>query len=133
MTNSLNTYNELVDMGVPKSDAIAVIPRGVKLGIVKHHDLYNLTTGYGSLRTCNTAEPEMRTTTYHEMKLAKNSDKVPESIKSLTTPKCHYTGFCPELSFKRSCKRILPVVPFYDKAMHDEIQEIRSAEIKSKL
>lgn len=133
MNNSFDTYNMLVDMGVPKSDAICVVPRGVKLGIVKHYDFYNLTTGYSSLRACQTAEPEMRSTTYFEMKLVKNSGIVPESIKSLIASKCHYTGFCPELSFQRSCKRISPVVPFYDETLHNEIQEMRHAEIELKL
>lgn len=133
MFNSIDTYNILINMGVPKSDAIMVVPRGIKLGIVKNYDLYNLTTGYASLRLCQTAEPEMRSTTSFEMKLVKKSNIVPESIKSLIAPKCHYTGFCPELFFKKSCNRIVPEVSFYDEAMHNEIQEMRRAEIEAKL
>ena len=70
---SLDTYNTLIDMNVVESDAICVIPRGIKVGIVKDFDLYNLTTGYMSLRLCNTAEPEMRRTTEMERSLVKRA------------------------------------------------------------
>jgi thymidylate synthase ThyX len=130
--DSMEAYKELIEMGVEESDAIMIVPRGIKLGVVKNFDLYNLSLGYMSLRLCDTAEPEMRRITEQERRIIEESDLSPE-IKALVTPKCAYTGFCPELSFGRSCERILSFVDFYNKEVHDEIQEKRREEIRKLL
>ncbi|MFH1310881.1 MAG: FAD-dependent thymidylate synthase [Nanoarchaeota archaeon] len=129
--NSLESYNTLLEMGVPKSDAIAVIPRGLKLGVIKRFDFYNLTLGYMSLRLCETAEPEMRKITEQERRLIKNSPAMPEIIGNLIDEKCIYTGFCPEKNF---CNRI-EIAPglVYSEEIHKEFKEKRKEEIKSKL
>ncbi|MFH1376710.1 MAG: FAD-dependent thymidylate synthase [Candidatus Woesearchaeota archaeon] len=101
-SDSVSAYEKLLEMGIPKSDAIAVIPRGLKLGVVKEYGLYNLSLGYMSLRLCKTAEPEMRKITEMERELIRNSN-ISESVKQLIAPKCHYVGFCPDTEF---CKRI---------------------------
>jgi len=130
--DSLRAYGKLVTTGVEKSDAIMLVPRGIKLGVVKNFDLYNLGPGYMSLRLCDTAEPEMRKITEQERRIVEKSD-LPSEIKALVTPKCAYTGFCPELSFERSCKRILPFVGFYDENTHNDIQEERRKGIRTTL
>ncbi len=129
--DSLDAYNQLMVMGVKESDAIAVIPRGVKLGIIKNFDLYNLTTGYMSLRTCSTAEPEMRETTEKEMKLILEKKKINSSIKSLIGPKCYETGFCHESNYKRCCGKVQKCLGFkYDENFHNKIAEAREQEIR---
>jgi len=127
---SLDTYLSLIDKGVKQSDAISVIPRGIKLGVVKQFDLYNLTTGYASLRLCGTAEPEMRKLTEMEMNMIKNREDIDSDVKSLIGPKCHAVGFCPELSFGRSCGKIKGKVPEYNKEFHDTFQGERSQDIE---
>ena len=124
--DSLTAYNSLTKMGVLESDAIAVIPRGLKMGIVKTFDLFNLTTGYMSLRLCTTAEPEMRETTEYEKTLFLDSN-MPEAVKKIIEPKCAYTGFCPD----RNCGKVKNYVPSYDKEFHKEMQLIREKEIKA--
>ena len=130
--DSVKTYQRLLEMGVQESDAIMVVPRGIKLGVVKNFDLYNLTLGYMSLRLCETAEAEMRKITEQERRLVEKSG-LPQEIKDLMAPKCSHTGFCPELSFAKSCNRILPFVGSYNEQFHNEIQESRREGIKQRL
>ncbi len=131
--DSIEAYMELVKTGVKKSDAIMLIPRGIKLSVVKNFDLYNLGPGYMSLRLCSTAEPEMRKITEQERRIVEKSVYLSPEIKKLITPKCAYTGFCPELSFERSCNRILPFVGSYDKEIHNNLQEDRRKGIRTTL
>jgi hypothetical protein len=127
--DSLIAYDTLRKSGVIESDAIAVVPRGLKMGIVKTFDLYNLTTGYMSLRLCTTAEPEMRATTEKERGLVLDSKNIPDSIKSLIEPKCAYTGFCPD----RYCGKVNNYVQSYNKEFHKEMQTFRETEIRKLL
>jgi len=130
VVDSFETYDTLVSLGVAESDAIHVIPRGMKFGIQKRFDLYNLTTGYMSLRLCDTCEPEMKRTTELERRLVIESRSVPDAIKELLTPKCSYVGFCPEGDYdKRCCKQVRLYVPGYDKDVHTLTQQARKAEI----
>jgi thymidylate synthase ThyX len=128
-SNSLTAYENLLNMGVKKSDAILVIPRGLKLNIVKRFNLFNLTAGYMSLRLCGTCEPEMKDLTEKEHKLILNNEILPDQIKKLIMPKCGYVGFCPD----RNCGKINKFVKFYDQDIHKKIKKHREAIIKSKL
>jgi thymidylate synthase ThyX len=127
---SFETYETLGALGVPKRDAVAAIPRGIKLGIIKTLDLYNQTTGYMSLRLCETAEPEMRKITEEERRLIQGSRVLPESTKALVTPKCAYTGFCPETNI---CPRIERFVGDYNEEMHGELKTAREEDIRKLL
>lgn len=127
---SLMAYKNLLANGASKSDAIALVPRGLKLGVVKNFDLYNLTTGYMSLRLCSTAEKEMRQITEAERDLIKSDNRVPSNIAALLAPKCNYTGFCPDAKF---CGNVSSVVPQYDIDFHKKIAKLRAEEIREKL
>lgn len=131
-SDSMNAYNKMTEMGIPVSDAIAVIPRGLKLGIVKRYDLYNLLTGFLPLRLCSTAEPEMRETCEKERDLILNSS-LPSKIRRLVGPKCYSVGFCAEPDYKRCCGKIRALVPGYDEAFHSEFQGMREQEILAEL
>jgi len=126
--DSIQVYDELVQSGVDKSDAILVVPRGLKLGIVKTYDLYNLTTGYMSLRLCKTAEAEMRSTTLAEKKLVLDSG-LSQPIKSLIDPKCHYVGFCPD----NNCGIVKGCTPEYNDDFHKRMKKVLEADIRGKL
>jgi len=131
--DSIMAYKKLVSKGIKKSDAILVIPRGLKFGVVKDYDLYNLTTGYMSLRLCGTAEPEMQKITREELELINRTPSL-DLVKELISPKCHYVGFCPEKGFKRSCKKINNVVGFeYNEGFHEFVNNNRAAQILSKI
>ncbi|MBT4257750.1 hypothetical protein HOD88_01035 [archaeon] len=124
--DSIKAYEHLTEMGIPEGDAITVIPRGLKLASVHSFDLFNMTTGYGSLRTCKTAEPEMRSNTEKEMALLANSSNVPESVKGLFGPKCASVGFCPETKY---CSRVFPFVKGYDQELHETLTVARGKTI----
>ncbi|MBU0466805.1 MAG: FAD-dependent thymidylate synthase [Nanoarchaeota archaeon] len=128
-TDSIKAYEKLVECGIPKSDAIAVIPRGLKFGVVKTYDLYNRLTGYASLRLCSTAEPEIQAITRAEMNLISQADRT-SLIEKLVTPKCCYVGFCPEPEF---CGTIVEQVPFYDAERHSEMNSQRAQQIRGRL
>jgi len=130
---SLGAYSDLLDLGVMERDAIAVVPRGVKLGVFKHKGLYNLTAGYDSLRLCKTAEPEMRKLTEAETRAVKMDNRIGSDVKSLLGPKCYATGFCPETVFGKSCQKVLAVNQGYDIDFHDRFMDERGSYIAEQL
>ena len=133
VVDSFETYEQLRKSGVLESDAIHVIPRGIKIGIEKRFDLYNMTLGYLSLRLCNTCEPEMRRTSEQERDLMLQSN-LSDGVKNLLTPKCSYVGFCPEGSYdKRCCKKVHTFVPGYNGELHAQIQKGRKGEILAEI
>jgi hypothetical protein len=133
-SDSIRAYYGLAEMGIPKGDAINVIPRGLKLGVSEVLDLYNATTGHNSLRLCKTAEREKREITEAERDLLTNSDKLPGYLKQLFVPKCNYVGFCFESEdYRAKCGRVNKAVPNYDAAMHAAISSARASEMSSKM
>jgi len=133
-SKSLDVYEKLTKAGVKQSDAIAIIPRGIKLGVVKNFDLYNLTTGYMSLRLCGTAEPEMKKITELERKAMLESDEIGEDVKMLINPKCHYVGFCPEMKYQgESCKKVNQIIKGYNEEIHKELQQKRINYIENQI
>ncbi len=125
---SFEVYDSLIKMGVDKSDAINVIPRGIKLGVTKRRDLYNMTTGHDSLRLCTTAEPEMRQITEKESALVTKA--LPDYMRGLIGPKCADVGFCPD---RKNCGRVAQYLGFpntqeiYDQMTKGREQGIRDA------
>lgn len=131
-SNSIKVYQQLVAAGVKESEAIAIIPRGIKMMNVKDFDFYNMTTGYMSLRLCGTAEAEMRAITEQEAKIVKG--RLPEQVSKLITPKCHYVGFCPELDYQgEKCRKVNQEIKNYDETMHKDLQSSRIKGIEEKL
>jgi len=130
--NSISAYNQLVKSGVKKSDAIALVPRGLKLAVIKDFDLYGMTTGYTSLRLCNTCEPEMRRTTEIERDLIFHSE-IDDEVKKLISPKCFYAGFCSEDSYKTCCGKVKQISPNYNEETHKAIWILRKSQIEEKL
>lgn len=128
--SSIKTYRDLVSIDIPESEAIAIIPRGLKFGVIKKKDFYNLTLGYDSLRLCQTAEPEMRQITEQERNLLLKQN-ISDSVKNLLLPKCGYVNFCPD----RYCeaKVINRFVQGYNKEIHDKIHFEINQEINKRL
>jgi hypothetical protein len=132
--DSLIVYRELLKKGIKESDAISIIPRGIKLPIIKNFDFFNLTLGYNSLRTCRgTVEPEMYSITRNEINLVKMDNRVSEPIKKLIVPKCNYVGFCLEGDYKKCCGDVKQVNPNYNEETHKSIWNKRELEIRSKI
>jgi hypothetical protein len=128
IVESNNAFEMLLRMGVKESDAIQITPRGMKFGVTKNKDFYNITLGHDSLRLCSTAEPEMREITEQEANLVKN--KLPDYMRELIGPKCMNVGFCPD----KNCGKVNQYLGFqYTKEFHGEIQDIRRNEIMGKI
>ncbi len=92
-------YEKLVNEGVPKQDAVIVLPHGLKVTMWLKVDFWNLVNLSGE-RMCYTAKSSIRTL----------FDRIKESIKeyesrvginnfmsSLMHPKCYYLGKCPDV------------------------------------
>ena len=101
------------------SDAIMVVPRGLKLLTFKRFNLYNFLEGYIPLRLCGTAENEMRAIT--EIEFGKIKEQLPEYFAKNIGPKCASVGFCME---KKPCGKIRDYVGFeYTSEIHRAIHE----------
>ncbi|MDD5331832.1 MAG: FAD-dependent thymidylate synthase [Candidatus Nanoarchaeia archaeon] len=126
ISNSLDTYELMVNNGIPISDAIYIIPRGIKLTILKQVGLRDLIgDGFYSLRLCGNAEPEIRQTSEKERALVKNSKL--KSLSELMVPKCG-SGICPE---RKCCGRIKQFIPDYTPEFHEELHKKKFEKMKS--
>jgi len=103
-----------------------MVPRGIKLNIVQHYNLYNLIAGYYPLRLCTTAEEELRRLSISEVNAIKsllhqeNMDYLAWHI----APKCYDVGFCLE---QNCCGKIGNLITNYDadfhKAIHKDLEQ----------
>ena len=130
--NSMNAYRELIKNGAKKSDAIFIIPRAIRIGMVQEYNLFNIIDGYYSLRNCSTADEQIFKQTKEETaQLRKELKKKKlEYLSKLIEPKCVAVGFCPE---EESCGYIKGLVRRYDKAFHDKMKEDLENKFQKKL
>ncbi|MBS3108338.1 FAD-dependent thymidylate synthase [Candidatus Woesearchaeota archaeon] len=118
-SDSLIAYGELKARGIPMSDAIMVVPRGLKLMTFKRFDLYNILEGYIPLRLCGTAENEMRAIT--EIEFDKMRAYFPDYVAKNIGPKCASVGFCME---KKPCGKIQDYIGYkYTPEVHKIIHQ----------
>lgn len=114
--DSLDAYGKLTKE-VPESDAIAVIPRGIRLMVYKELNLHNILEGYVPLRLCGTAENEMRANT--EIEFEKIKEKLPPYVARILGPKCASVGFCME---EKPCGKIKDYIGYkYSSDVHRDI------------
>jgi len=120
--DSLEIYNKLINLGVKKSDAIFIIPRGLKLDVLQDYNFYNLIAGYYPLRICSTAEEELRRVSIKEVAAIKKllNQRGLSWVAEHIVPKCHAVGFCLEEKF---CPMIKPLVPDYDEKIHEKMKQ----------
>ena len=120
--DSLETYNKLINLGVKKSDAIFIIPRGLKLDVLQDYNFYNLIAGYYPLRICFTAEEELRRVSIKEVAAIKKllNQRGLSWVAEHIVPKCHAVGFCLEEKF---CPMIKSLVPDYNERIHAEMKQ----------
>ncbi len=120
--SSLKTYDKLVQIGIKPKDAIFIIPRGIRIDILQSYNLYNLISGYFPLRSCITAEEELRQLTRKEIKNIQSEfgkiglDYIAKDIRR----KCELVGFCSETE---SCGNVKSAVSDYDDEFHKEMHE----------
>lgn len=124
--SSLIAYSNLTAGSIKPKDAIFMVPRGIKLNIVQHYNLYNLIAGYYPLRLCTTAEEELRRLSISEVNAIKsllhqeNMDYLAWHI----APKCYDVGFCLE---QNCCGKIGNLITNYDadfhKAIHKDLEQ----------
>lgn len=118
---ALEAYTELLNLGLPAPDAIFVIPRAVRIDVLRDVNFYNLITGYFPLRLCSTADEQLRRVTRAEaVKIKAELTKLGlDWINWHIEPKCYTTGFCPE---KNCCWIIKKAIKEYDETYHEEMK-----------
>lgn len=89
----LNLYKELVNNGIPKSEAIGVLPHSLKIYDWIHINGWNIIHSIGK-RTCTEAQWEIRLIA---RKIAKNIKKVIPAFENWAEPQCITYGKCPEI------------------------------------
>ncbi len=132
VVSAFDVYKKLCSSyKIPKSDAIYVVPRGIRLRVVKEYDLWNILDGYLPLRTCKTAEAEMYETSWKEFRIIEK--KFPR-LRDLLGPKCHAVGFCleNEENYKK-CQKANLVNKEYDVETHNKFNVKRISDIEQKL
>ncbi|HIP66815.1 MAG TPA: hypothetical protein EYH09_01675 [Candidatus Nanopusillus sp.] len=133
----LSLYQNLVNQGIPSSEAIYVIPHNIKVGVEVVLTLDQLLTPnlfYG-IRSCMTAEFEMRDKVWGIPKTILRESKYPAFAKKLYNllvyrnrdlevplSKCRI-GMCPEPK-GRNCRIINQFIPQYD---HKKFEEERKS------
>ena len=133
VNTSIDTYFTLIEKyKIPPADAIFVIPRGIRIDLIQSYDLYNLISGYYPLRTCSTAEIQLRNMTRIEMAEIKQllTKKGFPNIAKLIVTKCHIPGFCLE---EKNCPIINGLVKNYDESFHEELKAKLDEDFESKL
>lgn len=104
---------------IKPADALFMIPRGLRIDLLQEYDLFNLISGYYPLRTCSTAEIQLREITRIEMAKIKTmlTKKGYPNLSKLIMTKCHIPGFCLE---ETHCPMIKGQIRNYDEKMHEE-------------
>jgi len=117
VAESLAVYRRLIGLKIRESDAIFVVPRGLKLDVLQEYNFYNIITGYYPLRICPTAEEEMQKSTLKEAAAIRKIliQKKLKFIADHIVPKCQAVGFCLE---EKTCGVIKFLVKRYNNAFH---------------
>ena len=133
VVSSINTYFELIESyKIKPSDAIFVMPRGVRIDLIQNYDLHNLICGYYPLRTCSTAEAQLRPMALKEMAKIKKiltANGLPTIAKLMMT-KCNIPGFCLE---EKNCSVIKGLVKDYSEEYHEELKGQLDSQFEKKL
>ena len=130
---SFETYFKLIEKyKIKPSDAIFLMPRGVRLDVLQDYDLFNLISGYYPVRTCTTVESQLRPLTLLEMGkikqlLEKNGFK---NLAKLIVVKCHLAGFCLE---EKHCPVINGLVKSYSETSHEDMKAQLDEEFEERL
>ena len=130
---SVGAYFEFIQKyKIPLSDTLYMMPRGVRIDLLQEYNLFNLISGYFPLRTCQTAEVQLRQISRIEVikikQLLKKKGLV--NIAQLIATKCHIPGFCLE---EKNCPIINSLLPKYDELWHKEMQKQLDDDFEKKL
>lgn len=131
--DAFDAYYTLIEKhDVKPSDAIYIIPRGVRLDLIQNYDLYNLIAGYFPLRTCITAEAQLRPMALIEMAKIKEllTKKGLKNLAKLIVTKCQIPHFCLE---EKNCSMIKGRVKDYSEEYHEELKAQLDQEFEERL
>ncbi|MCS7124496.1 MAG: FAD-dependent thymidylate synthase [Candidatus Bathyarchaeota archaeon] len=90
------TYNKLLEMGIPKEDARYILPNAAKTNIVVTMNAREL-RHFFNLRCCTRSQWELREVATEMLRQAK---KVAPSLFENAGPSCVELGYCPEGKMK---------------------------------
>lgn len=131
--NSVETYFILINKyNVKPSDAIFIIPRGIRVDVIQNFDLFNLISGYYPIRTCSTVESQLRPLTLKEMAYIKEKLIAVglSNVAKLIVTKCNIPGFCLE---EKNCPVIKGLVKDYSDELHEQIKNRLDEEFEERL
>lgn len=89
----LNLYKELVEMKIPRAEAIGVLPHSLKIYDWIHVNGWNAIHSIGK-RTCQEAQWEIRLIA---QKMARDIKRVAPAFEAWAEPQCITYGSCPEV------------------------------------
>ncbi|GBC68452.1 Thymidylate synthase ThyX [archaeon HR01] len=118
--DALNTYEELVSMGVKPSAACYILPQALRLYVVRCYNGYNLLypQGFIGTRTCSYTQWEERGIAY---KIWRELEKTYPDTARHMGEKCRYLGYCPE-------KDWCPIILKYHR-YSDEIHKLQQGNL----
>jgi thymidylate synthase (FAD) len=105
--SSSNTYEQLVEKGVPKEDARFFLPNATETSLLMTMDGKSLAHFFG-LRCCNRAQWEIRSLANSMLEQVR---KVEPEIFNRIGPYCYQLGYCPEGRF--SCGEMQETIERY--------------------
>ena len=116
-SEALSLYEDMVENGIEKRDAIYILPHAITLGTTLILNGYHLFDPFGFLgvRSCPTSDYELNELS---QKIMDGICKKIRGIKDLLGPKCKI-GFCPERNF---CANIFKFVKNYNLNLHKKLQ-----------
>jgi hypothetical protein len=128
MEEGISASQAMIEDGIPESDAIYVVSRGMKQALVKNYNTYNaLIGGFIPLRMCKTAEPEMREITHKEAALFRRV--LPSYIHPLLNPKCYQVGCSESEKTFAHCRVATSFMDWYDESAQKRLNDQRQEEI----
>lgn len=116
INSAVDTYDQLVETGIPKEDARDVLPLSWNSNLVMTMNCRELIHIF-ELRMCKRAQKEIRDLAYALHKICK--ERLPEVFEHIG-PKCKQLGYCNE--GKRSCG-MMPLKEDVLKAYQESLQK----------
>jgi len=116
----IECYQLLTESGIPKSDAIYLIPQAMKIYVIRSYNAFNLLwpQGYVAMRTCSYSQWEERKIAYQIWNSIAEAN--PE-IGSLMGERCKLLGYCPE---RKWCEIILKYREYNDDIHKNALEKL---------
>jgi len=119
----IECYKALMELGIPRSDAIYLIPQAMKIYVIRSYNAFNLLwpQGYVAMRSCSYSQWEERKIAY---KIWNSISEENAEIASLMGERCKLLGYCPE---RKWCEIILKYREYNDEIHQNMLRKLQQA------